>query len=1553
MAAGEEWPGVVTGPERAAPPARGPVWVFSGYGSHWAGMGRRLHHEHPVFADAVRALDPHFVTYAGFSLATLVETGAKPRDLATIQIATFGLQLALAELWRAHGVEPAAVIGHSMGEITAAVVAGALSPEDGVRVISLRSRLLVEAGQRILAGGGDLGATAVVDLAAAEVDALAPRFPGVGVAVYASPDQCTVAGDSTQLAALVAHVESLGRAARQLDVRGAAHSPIIDVILDDFRSGLAVVKPSDVGVAIYGTVLADPRETPAFDAGYWAANVRRPVRFTQAVAAAAEDGHTVFVEISPHPIATVPVARTLAAAATTAPVLAWTLRRDTDDAVTFATNLATLHVHGVPVDLRVPRTQLVDVPTAPWRHQRHWVETRPRPTGPHPLLGSHVEQPGQHVFRASVGTDAAGWLADHRVHGVVVLPGAAFAELALAAGSVGFGVPVARLTLTDLDLERILPLGPTTELTVTLTDAGAVEFWSRAATDDWLRYATATVSTTATPPAAAAPSDVAGEAVDLYSRVPLAGRSYGPAFRGLVEATLRERTGGAAGRVIPPDAAGRVILPDAAGGAAGFHLHPAQLDALLQTLAVAALAHERPDDSIYLPARIGTLRTAGPLPGEVFAEATLAPQGENAALGTVLVRDREGALIAEIRDVYLRRADRASVPVPLGDKLFAAVWEPAPSPSAERLAGRWLVLGTGAHADQVTHLLAEAGQQVVRDEAEATDVLVIDPRTPGPDPTGAERLVMTVAGTARGLGDRARLWTATVRAAAVVDGEVADPGAEALRALIRVLGVEHPELTATFVDADSAGSLVDELLVAAPDTEVARRGPRRWAARLTRVSVPATPRSHPAGPESDGLEPAGTLVRPGSYVISGGLGGPGVLLAEWLVARGARRVVLNGRRGTASAEVAATVERLRETGAELEVVPGDIAEPGVAEEMVGAATAHGLPLHGVVHAAGTRADQPISTLDAGSLHRVWSPKVTGALRLHEATVDHPLDWFLIYSSAAGLLGSPGQAGYATANAWLDGFAEWRRARGLPATSIQWGARSQVGGAKDTTNPLLEPISPAEGLEALAAILASGRTVTGVTRLDVPQLLALFPRVAAIPYFAHLVPDEPAPDRRDGVAENWTQLIDRLTSRVGGIMGFRPDELDASVPLTELGLDSLMAVRAKNAVEADFGVQLPVRMLLQGASLNDFVTHIGQELGFAPRARTPLRRTPLAGRDHTERLVQRLLKRTVDVDEPLDLDHGARERLHEQLRERVPGLPHDTAALFAAPTIAAIADLVRPFSENATSVVRPLRAEGRRRPLFLAHPAGGPAGVYQELAGLLHPDQPVYGLERIDELTTIEAKAARYLELVRELQPHGPYRLGGWSLGGCVAYEMAQQLRAAGEEVAFVAVIDTIVPLPPDPAKSEQERVTDRLMVFLDYLHDTYGIRVDIPYDELFRLDDVGQTDLLTKLIADAGLGLSKGVLQHQRDSYLDVRVAERYRIQPYDGRVVLYRATEAVDVIAAQDPRYIRTDESLGFDEWCSDLEVVPVPGDHLSLIDRPNLDVLASHLDGVLDDHD
>lgn len=362
---------------------RGPVWVFSGYGSQWPGMGHGLLAAEPAFADAVDRLEPLLAAHAGVSLSAHLEPGAELESIGAVQPVLFGVQTALAALWRAHGVEPSAVIGHSMGEVAAAVATGALTEEDGARVIGARSRLLAR-----LTGG----AMATVELSGAEVAALRGRFPSVRVAVHASPRQSVVTGADPEIEELVAHVESRGGLARTLPVTVAGHSAHVDPLLGELAALLAPVTPRTPSVPHYSTVLEDPREVVPLDAGYWTANLRRPVRFAQAVAAAAEDGHRVFTEISPHPTQLHPLAECLRAAdAGTGrdgagqdrepPLLAATLRRGTDDAYTFRTSLAALLAHGHEARRATlhPGARVIDVPTQRWRHGHHWVTTTRAP----------------------------------------------------------------------------------------------------------------------------------------------------------------------------------------------------------------------------------------------------------------------------------------------------------------------------------------------------------------------------------------------------------------------------------------------------------------------------------------------------------------------------------------------------------------------------------------------------------------------------------------------------------------------------------------------------------------------------------------------------------------------------------------------------------------------------------------------------------------------------------------------------------------------------------------------------------------------------------------------------------------------------------------------------------------------------------------------------------------------------------------------------------------------------------------------------------------------
>ncbi|MEU6355973.1 beta-ketoacyl synthase N-terminal-like domain-containing protein, partial [Streptomyces sp. NPDC047072] len=330
----------------------GPVWVFSGYGSQWAGMGRRLLAEEPAFAAAVEKLDAR----CGLSLYDRLSSGNDFGRLEIAQPVLFGVQVALAELWRSHGVEPAAVIGHSLGEVAAAVCAGALDVSDGARIVAVRARLL---------SGLSGGAMAVVDLNDDELGLLARDFPGAHVAVHSSPVQKVVTGEEAAVARLVRWLEEQGRAARAMRVVGAGHSPQVEPLLPELLDSLSDVRGGEPRVPVYSTVLDDPRGGSVFDAAHWAANLRRPVRLDRAVAAAAADGHTAFVEISPHPVLTRAITDTAPGA-----LALGTLRRESDGSADFLAQVGALYCAGGRLPL--PQGRVIDLPSPRWRHVRHW-----------------------------------------------------------------------------------------------------------------------------------------------------------------------------------------------------------------------------------------------------------------------------------------------------------------------------------------------------------------------------------------------------------------------------------------------------------------------------------------------------------------------------------------------------------------------------------------------------------------------------------------------------------------------------------------------------------------------------------------------------------------------------------------------------------------------------------------------------------------------------------------------------------------------------------------------------------------------------------------------------------------------------------------------------------------------------------------------------------------------------------------------------------------------------------------------------------------------------
>ncbi len=359
VAAGQPGPGVVL--PHDGPCGSGTVFVYSGQGSQWPGMGRRLLADEPAFAAAIAELEPDFVAQNGFSLHGVLAAAEPVSGIERVQPVLVGIQLALTALWRSYGVQPDAVIGHSMGEISAAVVAGVLSPAEGLAVVGIRSRLL--------AGLAGRGAMAVLELDAAATEALLSGYREVGVAVYASPRQTVIAGPPAQVDAVIAAVSAENRLARRIDVDVAGHHRIVDPILPELRAALAGLAPQQARIPILSTV-EGVSATPSFDAEHWVANLRNPVQFGRAVAEAAAS-HTTFVEVSPHPLVGIAISDTLGDAHHH---VLGTLVRDSHDTVSFHTALNATHTT-YPPDTPHPPGPHPQLPTTPWQHTRHWITT--------------------------------------------------------------------------------------------------------------------------------------------------------------------------------------------------------------------------------------------------------------------------------------------------------------------------------------------------------------------------------------------------------------------------------------------------------------------------------------------------------------------------------------------------------------------------------------------------------------------------------------------------------------------------------------------------------------------------------------------------------------------------------------------------------------------------------------------------------------------------------------------------------------------------------------------------------------------------------------------------------------------------------------------------------------------------------------------------------------------------------------------------------------------------------------------------------------------------
>ena len=855
---------------------RGPVWIFSGQGSQWAAMGAELLATEPVFAATVAQAEPLIARESGFSVTEALSAPETVTGIDRVQPTLFIFQVALATTMRSYGVQPGAVIGHSLGEASAAVIAGALSLEDGAKVICRRSKLM----GRVAGGGG----MASVELPAQQVrDELAARgVTDVVVSVIASPNSTVIGGATQTVRDLVVQWESREVMAREVAVDVASHSSQVDPILADLADQLADLTPRTPKVPYYSATLDDPRALPTFAADYWVDNLRQSVKFAAAVQAALDDGHRVFGEPSPHPLLTRAVEQTAAAADITVAALAG-MRREQPVPYGLRGFLADLYGAGAGIDFSVisPGGRLVDAPLPTWTHQQLYVESAGSPARGqstievHPLLGAHVrlpEEPERHAWQGDVGTATQPWLADHQVNGVAVFPAAGFCEMALASAEAVLGPDS---EVRDLRFEQMLMLDDETSVSAvaSVEDAGVADFVVETEREgERTRRAVAVLHSAddAQPQrrdiaALLATHPHATDGAALRQSFDARGIHYDPAFTGLISA----RTAEGKGRSVVAE----VGLPSSVRSQqAGYHVHPALLDACFQSV-IAHQAIKDAGDSVLLPLSVRRLRQYAPTRNTRYCHLRVVSANGTTFEVDLDLLDENGAVLLAAHGLQMGTSGGGADQL-MAERLLTVDWQQQTLPSVpERAIGSWLLVNT-AEADLLQPRLADAlksiGAQCTTltwsqqaDHRAAAEqlaaavragleglVVVCPPPAGEPDEQGllaGREQVRHVIRMLRELPEMSaelpRLYVVTRRAQIVLPDDRPNLVQAGLRGLLRVIGAETPELRTTQIDLEDDGDVepvAQELLAGSAEDETAWRGGHWYTARL---------RATPLGPE--------------------------------------------------------------------------------------------------------------------------------------------------------------------------------------------------------------------------------------------------------------------------------------------------------------------------------------------------------------------------------------------------------------------------------------------------------------------------------------------------------------------------------------------------------------------------------------------------------------------------------------------------------------------------------------------------------------------------------
>ena len=1223
-----------TGVFRGQTPARKPriAFLFSGQGGEHAGMGLSLLEHSQVFRSAVSEIDEALTGLLPVRIETIFRS--QHDELAQsglVQPALFAFQYGLARMWQSWGIEPHIVAGHSMGQILACTFAGVLSVADAARLIAARGRTTGELGDP----GG------MVAVAGCEEDVLAALRgyeADVSIAAINGPSSVVISGRAEPLEQATQAFERAGFRVKRLNITYGSHSPAMQRVLPAFYQEAAQHSYHAPRLPILADLTGElVTDANTFGAQYFTSHLSRPVQFHRCLNRLHTYGCDLAIEMGPRAVLTVfgreresSTTRWIASANGREP-----------DFTALQSALAEAFSAGAPLDWKAILAESggrkVALPTYPFERERYWIEAEAKhapasaqplstqSTATHGLAGVRLDA-AIPLFAAELQRPLPLHLDDHRVGAEVVLPSSAYVSQAWSAfrdtqpDSAAQTLPA--LTISGLAIHRPLQPGQdTVSLQTALSplpgSAASFRISSRRPGElEWSLHATGHIHPIQNPvvqtPSDTEPSSALTPTFDRSTARSMLGEDFYQrlddqqihltgAFRTIRQLWYRP---GTAQALIEWDEAlyGR-IDPSAAP-------HPALLDACFQALGAAALAGD--DAQLRLMTAIREFHLFSPLRARMLVEAHLLLQPDGAAEGSILVFDAtDSALLASATGILLRPVAAEIHAEQTGENwLYEQDWQPAPLalPAIPQNA-RWLILGSPqgiaaavverllSHGQEARLLAKESSLPSLDCPHQVVDLRTLDLREGRADNPAQEAAILgeqavdllaAAADLWRSLAPSvSSLWLFTFGAQAHPVTSQAALLQSTLWGLARCATLEAPQRLRRIVDLDSQTSpdavvslIVQELLSADSEEQVAYTNTERRAFRLRRSSR-STPESTPPPLRGDGC-----------YLLTGGLGGLGLRIAEYFGQARLGKLILVTRSQESIAARHAELDQLCAKGIDFEAVLADIADPHAMQSLFSRFGSDLPPLRGIVHMAAHIIAAPIATLSVEAIQSMVRAKVNGTWLLHRFSQSQPLDFFVAFSTSTALLGATNLTPYAAANSFLDAMASFRAAQNLPFTSINWGswANMRLAGGdlqQQFASGGLLLMSYASALQWMSILIHENVRSAMVARIDWATLAPLYEARRTRHWLEHLrVPlPNPAPSPT-GPAANPRWTVQRGESRLDAlelavrqesarVLGYRRGQLPgAHDRLADLGLDSLMAVDLRNHLQSMMGHPLP-------------------------------------------------------------------------------------------------------------------------------------------------------------------------------------------------------------------------------------------------------------------------------------------------------------------------------------------------------------------------------------------